>query len=1151
MCKGSSGSGSTQTATSSTAPPQAVQDAYKNITSLAEQAASAPLQQYSGPLLAGFTDQQNQGFQGINNAQNTLQPYLNSASGLVNQGTQNIYSQLPQFNQQNVQQYENPYNQDVIQATLAQINQQNQQQQQQLTGNAIAQGAWGGDRAAVAQGVLGGQQAMATNSTLAGLNSQNYQQALGEFNNQQATQLSALQNQAGLDLQGAGLQGYLGNAALTGQLGVANAQLQAGNQQQAQAQNALNIPYQQFLQQQAYPFQTTQFLANTLLGTAGTQGGTSTNTQPSQTGNTGAQIAGLGLGVAGLFSDRRVKDDIKRVGKTDDGLPIYTFKYKGDDTTHMGLMAQDVEKKRPDAVGEVDGIKTVNYDKATRKGLAGGGGVPDVNVNFIPLDPMSAGGIGLPAVPKIEQPKQDDGLADIMAGASLGKGAFSGSLGNWLNGAGGIQAMTLPAAGGTFEAGSNGIGVDNFSGSGLFGGGGNGYLGAGGNFADGGATVNVPKDVNAPTTTFIDLGGATGKVPTYSFGVPGGTSNNNGYSSAIPSTLDYSKLKNFSLSPLLTPNLQVNGGASTSAPAAAPATSGITPEQLTGVMNEYSLLGNDSAAGDRARMALNDPTNAVQNYLSTGNWKYAKGGGIKGYATRGGIPGIPESFIGGTNDQSGDNSDDTSQDDPTNIMSGIVPNVPNFGLSASPLYAVNKAQKQAGLSAAAAPQLAQSITAPVSDATETDAAPSAGLALGKVDPGLALSEAGFAMAAAPGHSFLQNAAIGAQAGLKNYTAQKAAQVTADEKAEQLATLAERFGTGNWSPITLADGSTGLLNTKTGETKQADQNFTPVGKGNSASVDKAPPTKQFPDGTMRQWNGTSWVTANTGAVTDASSADATNPDFGWEDQEKKNAANLSPKQILQNQKTNDKVQEIHDKNSQITDNQMRTLDNLKSLATSAPAGGLAPYEIGAMNVLSPSGSTATQGKNFNQQSSALVLGDTGYNYVPGMRGSDMITKLRLAAKPDISMSVPSKLSAIADLQSKYMDGQISSDIDAQYRAANNVSHLSSPVVDQIDRTLKSKYPISSMDADKNIVYNPDNVAKIQALIPLAIQNGPDVLKNPDKYLQQASGTTAPDQAPAATAPAQQMVSVISPTGKSGKIPAENLEKALAAGYKRAQ
>lgn len=70
---------------------------------------------------------------------------------------------------------------------------------------------------------------------------------------------------------------------------------------------------------------------------------------------------GTTLGAASMMSDRRVKEDIKRVGETDSGLPVYTFRYKGDSTVHMGVMAQDVEKSNPDAVTEINGIKHVNY----------------------------------------------------------------------------------------------------------------------------------------------------------------------------------------------------------------------------------------------------------------------------------------------------------------------------------------------------------------------------------------------------------------------------------------------------------------------------------------------------------------------------------------------------------------------------------------------------------------------------------------------------------------------------------------------------------------------------------------------------------------------------------------------------------------------
>jgi hypothetical protein len=83
----------------------------------------------------------------------------------------------------------------------------------------------------------------------------------------------------------------------------------------------------------------------------------------------GGLFSGIGSLLGGLFSlsDERAKEDIERVGETDDGQNIYTFKYKGDPMhkTHMGLMAQEVEQEHPEAVLEIGGIKMVDYEKAT------------------------------------------------------------------------------------------------------------------------------------------------------------------------------------------------------------------------------------------------------------------------------------------------------------------------------------------------------------------------------------------------------------------------------------------------------------------------------------------------------------------------------------------------------------------------------------------------------------------------------------------------------------------------------------------------------------------------------------------------------------------------------------------------------------------
>lgn len=88
--------------------------------------------------------------------------------------------------------------------------------------------------------------------------------------------------------------------------------------------------------------------------------------------NSGGLLGGLfqlggTLGSAAIMSDRRTKMDIAKVGKTNDGQNVYKWRYKHDGKTgpiHIGLMAQEVEKRKPGAVETHGGIKFVDYGKA-------------------------------------------------------------------------------------------------------------------------------------------------------------------------------------------------------------------------------------------------------------------------------------------------------------------------------------------------------------------------------------------------------------------------------------------------------------------------------------------------------------------------------------------------------------------------------------------------------------------------------------------------------------------------------------------------------------------------------------------------------------------------------------------------------------------
>jgi len=70
------------------------------------------------------------------------------------------------------------------------------------------------------------------------------------------------------------------------------------------------------------------------------------------------------LGSAAIMSDRRVKRDIKRIGRLPNGLPVYSYRYAWSSHREVGFMAQDVEKKIPSAVVTLGGIKHVDYAQA-------------------------------------------------------------------------------------------------------------------------------------------------------------------------------------------------------------------------------------------------------------------------------------------------------------------------------------------------------------------------------------------------------------------------------------------------------------------------------------------------------------------------------------------------------------------------------------------------------------------------------------------------------------------------------------------------------------------------------------------------------------------------------------------------------------------
>lgn len=307
MCFGSSKSTSdsstNSTATSAPTNP-AIQPAVTNEVQAATSLASQPLQQYTGNLVAPLNDTQNQAIGQINGAQGLAQPYLTQAASLATQGAAPITT--TPFSADAVNQYESPYLSDVLSSTEAAENLQDKQAQQSLQGNITAAGAWGGDRSAVVQSELAGQQATANNATNANIENEGYNTALGEFNTVNNQGIQSQEANDANSLAAASSLGNIGTSMENTALNGANSLFNAGTAEQQVEQENLNVPYEQYLQQQAYPYQQLDFESGILGSAAGTSGttatnaGSSTGTQ-SQSTPLGPQLLGLGLSAASFL----------------------------------------------------------------------------------------------------------------------------------------------------------------------------------------------------------------------------------------------------------------------------------------------------------------------------------------------------------------------------------------------------------------------------------------------------------------------------------------------------------------------------------------------------------------------------------------------------------------------------------------------------------------------------------------------------------------------------------------------------------------------------------------------------------------------------------------------------------------------------------
>jgi hypothetical protein len=201
-------------------------------------------------------------------------------SGTVGQGIQQILGAAAPVGQQQISQYLNPYQQYVTD----EIARQGQMMQNQLAGQAVGAGAFGGGREGVQQAELQGR----TLSTIGQSLGSGFQTALGAAQRQQQVGLAAGQ-QLG---QMGGLQQQMAGQDI-------NQLFAAGGVQRQLAQQALDAQRQTTLQQQYEPYQRAEFLANLYAAGPKTQSGITMGTAPSTSPL--AQAVGTGIGAFAAF----------------------------------------------------------------------------------------------------------------------------------------------------------------------------------------------------------------------------------------------------------------------------------------------------------------------------------------------------------------------------------------------------------------------------------------------------------------------------------------------------------------------------------------------------------------------------------------------------------------------------------------------------------------------------------------------------------------------------------------------------------------------------------------------------------------------------------------------------------------------------------
>lgn len=259
--------GETSTVTSQQTLDPFIRDALQRNVMAAQQVASLPYQPYSGPRIAGFRPVEQQAFditqQAVANRVGSQQ------LGAATQAAQQAAAFGPQQFQQNVAGFMSPFQQNVIDATMARLSQARAERDAAMRAQLAGSRAFGNTRRGVYEAQLAAEQDLNTAQVLANLQQQGFGQAA-----QLAAGLPGQQLQASQQLAALAPQALAQEQAFAGMLGG------VGQQQRGMAQQNLDLAYRDFLEQRGYPVEQLRILQSGLTGLPAVTSTQQTSTQP-------------------------------------------------------------------------------------------------------------------------------------------------------------------------------------------------------------------------------------------------------------------------------------------------------------------------------------------------------------------------------------------------------------------------------------------------------------------------------------------------------------------------------------------------------------------------------------------------------------------------------------------------------------------------------------------------------------------------------------------------------------------------------------------------------------------------------------------------------------------------------------------------------